>query len=84
MGTVKESGVSYLGRTCRGKKESVDPFLVDLAKRLNTLDDRREIVEALDELEFLYEALDSEQQDLASQLMSKLQNRLRSIGSTPP
>ena len=59
----------------------MDPFLVDIAKRLDTLDDRREIVEALDELEFLYEALDSEQQDLASELMSKLQRRLRSVDS---
>ncbi len=59
------------------------PFLVDLARRLNTLDDRQEIAEALDELEFLYEALDSEQQDLASDLMSKLQRRLRSTGPAP-
>jgi len=57
----------------------VDPFLVDIAKRLDTLDDRREIDQALDKLEFLYEALDSEQQDLASSLMAKLQRRLRSL-----
>jgi hypothetical protein len=55
----------------------VDPFLVDIARRLDTLDDRREIDEALDKLEFLYEALDSEQQELASELMAKLQRRLR-------
>ena len=61
----------------------MDPFLVDIAKRLDTLDDRQEIAEALDELEFLYEALDSEQQDLASDLMSKLQRRLRSTGPAP-
>lgn len=57
----------------------MDPFLVDIAKRLDTLDDRREIDQALDKLEFLYEALDSEQQDLASSLMAKLQRRLRSL-----
>ncbi len=61
----------------------MDPFLVDIAKRLDTLDDRQEIAEALDELEFLFEALDSEQQDLASDLMSKLQRRLRSVGPAP-
>ncbi len=57
----------------------MDPFLIDIAKRLDALDDRREIVEALDQLEFLYEALDSEQQDLASQLMGRLQQRLNSL-----
>ncbi len=57
----------------------MDPFLVDVAKRLDTLHDRREITEALDKLEFLYDALDSEQQDLASQLMGKLQQRLQSL-----
>ena len=55
----------------------MDPSLVDIARRLDTLDDRREIGRALDELEFLYDALDSEQQDLASQLMAALQGRLR-------
>ena len=60
----------------------MDPFLVDIARRLDTLDDRREIAEAMDQLEFLYEALDSEQQDLASQLMSRLQQRLRTLGSS--
>jgi len=57
----------------------MDPYLIDIAKRLDSLDDRREIVEVLDRLEFLYEALDSMQQDLASELMGKLQHRLRSL-----
>lgn len=59
--------------------QQLDPFLVDIAKRLDTLDDRQEIAAVLDELEFLYEALDSEQQDLASQLMAKLQRLLVSL-----
>jgi len=57
----------------------MDPYLIDIAKRLDSLDDRREIAEALDQLEFLYEALDSGQQDLASELMGKLQHRLRAL-----
>ena len=57
----------------------MDPYLIDIAKRLDTLDDRREITEALDQLEFLYEALDSEQQDLASELMMKLEQKRRSL-----
>ena len=67
---------------CWGRAEGgqqMDPYLVEIAKRLDTLDDRREITEALDRLEFLYDALDSEQQDLASQLMGKLQQRLQSL-----
>ncbi len=62
-----------------GGGQQMDPFLVDVAKRLDTLADRREIILALDRLEFLYDALDSEQQDLASQLMGKLQQRLQSL-----
>lgn len=57
----------------------MDPSLVDIARRLETLDDRKEIGRALDELEFLYDALDSEQQDLASQLIAKLQGRLHGL-----
>ncbi len=63
----------------RSGGEQMDRSLVDIARRLDTLDDRREIGRALDELEFLYDALDSEQQDLASQLMAALQGRLRSF-----
>ena len=59
----------------------MDPFLVDMAKRLESLDDRKEITEAMDEIEYLYEALDSRQQDLASELMAKLQRRLRALRS---
>ena len=57
----------------------MDPSLVDIARRLETLDDRQEIGRALDELDFLYDALDSEQQDLASQLIAKLQGRLHGL-----
>ena len=58
----------------------MDPFLVDVERRLDTLDDRQRVMKAMDKLNFLYEALDSEQQDLASQLMGKLEQRLRSLG----
>ncbi len=57
----------------------MDPYLIDIAKRLDSLNDRREVAEALDQLEFLYEAIDSMQQDLANELMGKLQHRLRSL-----
>ncbi|MDJ0862243.1 MAG: hypothetical protein QNJ87_11110 [Gammaproteobacteria bacterium] len=59
----------------------MDPFLVDMAKRLESLDDRKEITEAMDQIEYLYEALDPHQQDLASELMARLQRRLRALRS---
>ena len=61
----------------------MDPSLVDIAGRLDTLDSRREIIRVLDELEFLYDALDSDQQELASQLIAMLQGRLRGLDSVP-
>ncbi len=57
----------------------MDSFILDVAKRLDELDDPREINDVMDKLEFLYEALDSEQQDLVGQLMGKLESRLRSL-----
>ncbi len=59
----------------------MDPFLVDMAKRLESLDDRKEITEAMDQIEYLYETLDPHQQDLASELMARLQRRLRALRS---
>ena len=52
-------------------------YLEQVAARLDTLDDRDEINRILDELEFLYEALDPEFQDLASDLIARLSERLR-------
>ena len=57
----------------------MDPYLVELARSAETMDNRDEINEALDMLEYLYDALDSEQQDMASLLMRKLHDRLREL-----
>jgi hypothetical protein len=54
----------------------VDPYLAEIAQRLGELRARADIDEALDRIEFLYDALDSEQQDLAAQLIERLRARL--------
>ena len=54
----------------------VDPYLVEVARALDGDMDRARISEALDKLEFLYDALDELQQDLAESLMQRLRERL--------
>ncbi len=52
-------------------------YLEKVAKSLDTIEDSEEIKAVLDELEFLYEALDPEFQDLAVDLIDKVKLRLR-------
>ena len=56
----------------------VNPFayLQQVAGRLPTLNDRREIETLLDEVEYLYDALDPELQGPAAQLIEQLRQRL--------
>jgi hypothetical protein len=58
----------------------MDPYLIEVARRLETMRDRDEIMTTLDGLELLYEALEPEQQDLASELIDKLGARLTRLG----
>ncbi|KPK39309.1 MAG: hypothetical protein AMJ69_05950 [Gammaproteobacteria bacterium SG8_47] len=51
-------------------------YLQQVAARLDSLRSAREINPVLDELEFLYEALDPELQDLATDLIATLTKRL--------
>jgi hypothetical protein len=57
----------------------VDPYLVEIARRADHLDDAGEVQQAMDKLEFLYEALDPDQQDLASELLARLARRLEAL-----
>lgn len=61
-----------------------DPYqhLVEIAKHLESFDSRQEITSALDELEFIYEVLAPEQQELASQLLERLSGRLISLDAS--
>ena len=53
-------------------------YLEKVAKSLDTMEDSEEIKAVLDELEFLYEALDPEFQDLAVDLIDRAKLRLQS------
>lgn len=52
-------------------------FLVRAAKDADDLDSREEINRVIDELEFVYETLDPELRDLASDLIQRLSGRLK-------
>ncbi len=54
-------------------------YLEKVASALDSLDDPEEIGEILDELEFLYEALEPELQGLATDLIARLSARLKSL-----
>jgi len=59
----------------------VDPYLVDLAQRVDNLGDPREVEQAMDKLEFLYEVLDPDQQEAAAVLLERLTRRLELLRS---
>lgn len=54
-------------------------YLQKVAQELDQLQSRKQIYEILDELEFLFEALDPEFQDLASDLITRLNRRLERL-----
>ena len=54
----------------------VDPYLVEVARALDGDMDRAQVSDALDKLEFLHDALDELQQELAESLMQRLRERL--------
>ena len=58
----------------------MDPYLEELARRMDTLSDRAGIEQAMDKLEYLYEVLDDGQQEVASQLLEVLARRLEDLG----
>ena len=54
-------------------------YLKQVAARLDAITTREEIHQILDELEFLYEAIDPEFQDLATTLIEELSARLKRL-----
>ena len=60
--------------------DGVDPiaYMQGLAARLDQLD-RAGVLRAMDDLEYVGEVLDPEFQDLAEQLMARLQARLEQL-----
>lgn len=55
------------------------PYLIKVMERLPAINDREEINKILDEVEFLYDALDPSLQELAEQVMEKLRQQLREV-----
>jgi hypothetical protein len=53
--------------------------LIEIASNLETYDSHEALTRALDELEFVHELLAPEQQDLANQLMERLNARLHRL-----
>jgi hypothetical protein len=54
-----------------------------VAGRLDSLQERREIEDALDEMEYLFEIMDPELQDAAADLIARLRVKLEQVvGST--
>lgn len=57
----------------------MDPYLIEVAQRLDRMEDPAEVEQAMDKLEFLYEALEGEEQDQASALLAALADRLEAL-----
>ena len=53
-------------------------YLEQVAQSMESLEDPDEINKVIDELEYIFDALDPEFQELASELIAKLNERLRS------
>jgi hypothetical protein len=65
--------------------QGVNPvaYMQLVAARLDSLQERREIEDALDEMEYLFEVMDPELQDTASDLIARLRVKLEQVvGST--
>ena len=58
----------------------MDPFLLEVARNMDDYQGREDITRVLDELEYLFDALQGEEQDACAQLISLLQKRLPDTG----
>ncbi len=75
---ISNRRVTVISGLCLSRGDTMDPFIVEVSRQIDNYQSREEIMRILDELEFLFEALDEEQQDACSRLMSLLEERLRS------
>lgn len=57
----------------------MNPFLVEVAHKLDSYQSREEMMSIMDELENLFEALGEDQQDACSQMISLLEKRLTAL-----
>ena len=58
----------------------MDPFLLEVARKMESYQGRNDIMLVMDELEYMFDALEGEEQDACAQLLSLLEKRLTQIG----
>lgn len=58
----------------------MDPFLLEVARKLDDYQSRDEIMRVMDKLEYMFDALEGEQQDTCSRFLSVLEKRLAQAG----
>lgn len=54
----------------------MDPYLIEVARNMDSYQGREEIMHVMDELEYLFDSLEGEEQDTCSQFLSLLEKRL--------
>lgn len=67
-------------RALYAKEDRMDPFLLEVGRKMDSYRGREEIMRVMDELEYLFDALEGEEQDACSQFISVLQKRLEQSG----
>jgi hypothetical protein len=58
----------------------MDPYLIEVARNMDSYKGREEIMHVMDELEYLFDSLEGEEQDTCSQFLSLLEKRLAQAG----
>jgi hypothetical protein len=62
------------------RESFMNPFLVEVAHKLDSYQSRDEIMSIMDELEDLFESLGEDQQGACSHMISLLEKRLTALG----
>ncbi|UCC57049.1 MAG: hypothetical protein JSU75_04745 [Gammaproteobacteria bacterium] len=65
--------------------EGVNPYayLQLVAGQIDTMSNRADVENALDDLEYLFEVTDPEIQDIASDLITRLKDKLKAFDAKP-
>jgi hypothetical protein len=59
----------------------MDPYLVEVARDMDSYRSRDQIMRVMDKLEYLFDALEGEQQDMCGRFLSLLEQRLAALDS---
>ena len=58
----------------------MNPYLIEVARKMDSYQARDDIMHVMDELEYMFDALEGEEQDTCAQLLSLLEKRLMQTG----